>query len=243
MHDIVILAAGPADAETLAQTGAKTRSALPWRDGTLLDHVYSVCKPFADPIVVGGPNRPDWRQTPGGNSFIESMEIGASLVTQSKFLLVTADLPFLKQDSISAFLANCDLDAGWNWPIIPMEDCRRDHPGLPRTSLKLREGEFTGGNLCLIDIQAFQEAKSIIQAAYDARKSPVKLGQIAGLRTLILILGTKLVPYLIPTSAVESAVGSFLKSRVQAVVTHASDIGTDIDTFSQYQAIIRGLDS
>ncbi|MBS1711242.1 MAG: nucleotidyltransferase family protein [Armatimonadetes bacterium] len=243
MHDIVILAAGQSDAETAAQTGAATRSALPWKGATLADHVHSVCREFADPIVVGGPSRTEWRQTHGGGSFVESIEIGAGLVTTKKFLLVTADLPYLKAESIRNFLADCNDDAGWNWPIIPMEDCRRDHPGLHRTSLKLREGEFTGGNICLIDIQAFQEAKPVIQAAYNARKSPLQLGQIAGLRTLLLIAATKLFPYMVPVSAVESAVGAFLRSGVQAVVTHASDIGTDIDTFAQYQAIIRGSES
>jgi hypothetical protein len=243
MHDIVILAGGKADTETQEKLGVISTSELPWRGSTFLDHVHSVASEFTDPIVIGGPERPNFRQAPGGKSFVESLQTGASLVKSSHFLLITADLPFLKADSIRQFLSNTDPDAGWNYPIIPLELCKKEFPELPRTSLKLREGLFTGGNICLIEISAFQAALPIIQKSYDARKSPIKLGQIAGIKTLALILATKLIPHVTPIPALEKTVGKFLKSPAKAVITHAADIGTDIDSYSQYQAIIRGSES
>lgn len=243
MHDIVILANGKADSETKQKAGVDFRSELPWNGKTLVDHVYNVAKEFADPIVIGGPIRDGWRQVPGGDSFVESMSIGASLVTKSHFLLITADLPFLKAESIQAFLSNADPEAGWNYPIIPIEECRRDHPDLPRTTMRLREGEFTGGNIALIEQHAFQTARPFIQKAYDARKSPLKLGQIAGFRTLALIAATKLLPKATTLPALEKTIGAFLKARAKAIIVRASDIGTDIDDYSQYQAILRGSDS
>ena len=243
MHDIVILAGGKADPETREKAGVNFRSELPWQGSTLVDHVYNVAREFAEPIVVGGPQREGWRQAPGGDSFVESMSIGASLVTDSHFLLITADLPFLKAESLHAFLSNCDPEAGWNYPIIPIEECRRDHPNLPRTTMRLREGEFTGGNIALIEQHAFQTARPFIQKAYDARKSPIKLGQIAGIKTLALIAATKLLPKVTTLPALERTIGAFLKSPAKAVITHASDIGTDIDDYAQYQAILRGSES
>jgi hypothetical protein len=243
MHDIVILAGGKADPETKEKAGVNFRSELPWQGTTLVDHVYSVAREFGEPLVVGGPHRDGWRQATGGDSFVESFTIGASLVTTPSFLLITADLPFLTAESIQYFVSNSDPDAGWNYPIIPLEICKQEFPDLKRTTMKVREGEFTGGNLCLIDQQAFQIARPIIQKAYDARKSPIQLGRIAGFQTLALIAATKVLPKFTTLPALQRAVGGFLKSPTNAVITPFAGIGTDIDSYEQYQAIMRGSDS
>jgi hypothetical protein len=176
-------------------------------------------------------------------SFVESLNAGAALVTTSHFLLVTADLPFLKAESIRAFLSNCDPEAGWNYPIIPLHLCQQQFPNLPRTSLKLREGQFTGGNIALIELEAFKIAQPYIQNVYNHRKSPIKLGQIAGIQTLSLIIAARLLPRVTSIKALERTVSRFLRSSAKAIITPCADIGTDIDNLEQYLALSRGTDS
>jgi len=206
----------------------------------MVDRVYEVAQAFGEPLVIGGPERKQWRQAPGGESFVESLSIANSLAQSSQYLVIFADLPFLKVESVRAFLSNCDPEAGFNYPIIPVDLCLKEYPQLPRTSLKLREGHFTGGNICLIERTACQSALPIVERAYAARKSPIQLGRIAGLSTLLRMIGAKTIPKAITIRGLETSVGRFLKVPVKGVITYAADIGTDIDSWEQYQAITRG---
>lgn len=206
----------------------------------MVDRVYEVVKTFGEPLVIGGPERPQWRQAPGGATFVESLSIANSLAVSQQYLAVFADLPFLKEESVRRFLSNCDPEAGFNYPIIPVDLCIKEYPQLPRTSLKLREGHFTGGNICLIERSACQQAIPIVERAYAARKSPIQLGRIAGISTLLRMIGAKTIPKAVTIRGLEKSVGKFLKVPVKGIICDAPDIGTDIDSWEQYQAITRG---
>ncbi|QYK54661.1 MAG: nucleotidyltransferase family protein [Fimbriimonadaceae bacterium] len=239
-HDIIILAGGKLKERDQEASGCTFRSELPIDGTPMVDRVYDVAKTFGEPLVIGGPNRESWRQAPGGDSFVESLSIANSLAQSAQYLVIFADLPFLKAESIHAFLSNCDPEAGFNYPVIPVELCMKEYPQLPRTSLKLREGHFTGGNICLIERTACQSALPIVERAYAARKSPIQLGKIAGFSTLIRMVGAKTIPKAVTIRGLEKSVGKFLKVPVKGVITYAADIGTDIDSYEQYQAITRG---
>lgn len=240
MHDLIILANGKCTPEMEQASGFRYRCELPVEGQAMLDRVIEAVRPFGEPMLVGGPERPGFRQVVGGESFVDSLRIANTLASTPRYLLLFADLPFLKTESVRRFLSDCEPEASVNYPIVPVELCLREYPTLPRTTLKLREGHFTGGNLALIDPQACQQAMPIVQQAYAARKNPLALGRIAGLGTLARIAGTKAFPRAISIRGLESSVGKFLRMPVKAVIVHAADIGTDIDSWAQYQAIVGG---
>ncbi len=238
MHDLIILANALCTPEMAEASGLRFRCELPINGKAMLDRVIEAVQPFGDPILVGGPERPGIRQVAGGETFVDSLRIANTLASTPRYLLLFADLPDLKTESVRRFLSDCDPEAGVNYPIVPVELCLKEYPTLPRTTLKLREGHFTGGNLALIDPQACQKAMPIVQRAYAARKNPLALGRIAGLGTLARIAGTKAFPNAISIRGLESSISKFLKMPVKAVIVHAADIGTDIDSWAQYQAIV-----
>lgn len=244
MDDVVILAGGRCSAEMRALTGCEFRADIPLLNGeTCLDRTRRVLSRFGEPLVIGGRVGSAPRQAPGGDSFVESFATANSLVRGRRYLLVTVDLPLLTESAVNDFVARCDPEIALSYPIVPAAECEAQLPGMKRTTLKLREGHFTGGNLAMIDAPAVKEATAILQRAYSARKSPVALAGIVGVDTLFRVLLSKVLPMTLSVSYLEQRVGKMLRIPVKAVVTHAAEIGADLDSADQYQVFLRALEN
>lgn len=244
MDDIVILAGGKADPSLQELTGVTHRADVPFHGLTLLERTVAAVAPLAGrTIVVGGSEAtvvPEGSiRVEGGQNFIDSLGRALEKVTSNRFLLCTVDLPFLTTESLNAFLSACEGEYGLFYPIVSAEACRNAFPTVSRTTLKLREGEFTGGNIALIHTDEMRRGLTTMQKAYDARKSPLKLAQIVGFDTLGRVALGKLVPASLTIATVEAKVGRFLGFPVKAVVTQDAAIGTDVDDAAQYQALLQ----
>jgi len=240
---VVILAGGRCSEEMKALTECDFRADIPLLNGeTCLDRTRRVLSKFGEPLVIGGREGCAPRQAPGGESFVESFAAANALVRGRRYLLVTVDLPLLTESAVSDFVSRCDPDIALSYPIVPAAECEAQLPGMKRTTLKLREGHFTGGNIAMIDAPAVQEATAILQRAYAARKSPVALAGIVGLDTLFRVLLSKLVPMTLSVAYLEKRVGKMLTIPVRAVVTHSAEIGADLDSADQYQVFLRALE-
>ena len=80
-----------------------------------------------------------------------------------------------------ARLVTLSIDTGK--PVGGRDEPQRD-ASLVRTALRLRDGEFTGGNLVLVRPRFLLTQNARIAAAYAARKSPVQLARLLGIGTL-----------------------------------------------------------
>lgn len=236
--DIVILAGGKCDLLTQEKTGVVHRADLPFLGKKMVEIVLEAVQDFGEPIIVGGSVGPAARQVPAGESFIASLANGLSAVTSEKLLLVTADLPCLTPQAIRTYLDNCDFGAALNYPIIRTEICEQMFPGMKRTSLKLKEGEFTGGNIALMDTNMIKSALPIMEKAYAYRKSPLKLASLLGFGTVCKVALSKLVPGTLKLQRLEQIMTNFLQVPVRAIETPAAEIGADIDNYSQYEALL-----
>jgi hypothetical protein len=237
--DVVILAGGRCEPELAALTGAEFRADVPFQGRTCLEIVLSAASGFGDPLVVGGRPGLHPRQTPGGAHFVESVRLGLERVRTDTFLLVTVDLPCLKADSLGRFIELCDPAVGLNYPIVPAEVCQREFPGLKRTTLRLREGTFTGGNVALLNRDLMRRALPVLEAAYAARKSPLRLARMAGPSVLGQVVLGRLFPASLRLKRLEQAVGKFLGVEVRAVVGQDADIATDVDSAAQMRVLLR----
>lgn len=236
--DVVVLAGGKCPPDLAAAAGVEDRAMLPIEGEPILERVLRAVEHLAAPVVIGGPPSESPRWKPGGKSFLESLAAGMELVDGDRFLVVTGDLPCLTREAVDDFIARCDPSATLNYPIVPIEAAEARFPGMKRTTLALREGRFTGGNLALATTHGMRRAMPTLRAAYEARKSPLRLAAMVGYGTLARVALARLVPASLPISALERAVGRFLGAPVSAVRTEYAEIGADVDNAAQYVAFL-----
>jgi len=236
--DIVILAGGRCEPGLAELTKVSYRAEVPSNGRLMAEIVLDAVKPLGNPILVGGPVDLHTRHVEGGAHFIDSVARGLEVVTSDTFLLATVDLPCLTTEAAEDFVKRCDPEAALNYPIIQNEVCEKAFPGMKRTTLKLREGTFTGGNLGLMRTDLMRKALPILEKGYENRKKVFKLAQIIGFGTLGRVLFGQLVPATLPLATLERKVGKFLGVRVKAVVSPYAEIGADIDNAAQYNSLI-----
>ncbi len=236
--DVVILAGGKSDDDLRAASGAEFRADVPYLGRPMVEIVASSMAYLGQPLIVGARQGTYPRQIEGGQNFIESIVTALAEIVDSTFLLATVDLPFLTQGAVEGFLERCDPAADLNYPIIPLEICTREHPLLKRTSLKLKEGVFTGGNLSLVKTEAMRRGLPILKEAYARRKKPLHLANMVGLTTLGRVAVGQFLPSTLPIQTLEQQVGAFLQMSVRGIITPFASIGTDIDSADQYLSII-----
>jgi len=235
--DVLLLAGGRCSPELFEHTGIEWRAELPIWGSTIVDRVIRVLQPFGQVYLVGHVHREQVTTIPGGESFIESLRRGMEQIQTEEFLLATADIPLLTAESVQDFLSRCDRRAALNYPIVRAECFSDALSQVHRTTLKLREGRFTGGNIALVQTKLMQAALPTMERAYAARKKPLKLAGIVGWGTLFRVALGQISPRVLSKASLESAVSRFLGAPVHAVISDHQGIGMDIDNFEQYRVI------
>lgn len=237
--EVVVLAGGRCPPDLREATGIELRALLPVRGRPMVEWVIDAVAHLGEVIVVGGPPGLSPRQFEGGATFMESLARGLAAVTSDRFLLVTGDLPFLTAAAVDDFLSRCDSSAMLNFPVIDVRDSEREFPGMKRTSIRTREGRFTGGNIALLDTEQMRAALPVMERAYANRKKPLRLAAMVGFGTLMAVAIGQIVPRLLPLARLEKAVGRCLGREVRAVISPFPAIGADIDNLEQYRSIGR----
>jgi molybdopterin-guanine dinucleotide biosynthesis protein A len=111
-HDAVVLAGGGA-----ARLGGADKPALTVGARSLLDRVLSACAAASTTVVVG-PRRPThrpvvWvREEPHGGGPLAALDAGVRHIAQETVLVLSADLPFLRAQTVRTLLAAADDAAG-----------------------------------------------------------------------------------------------------------------------------------
>lgn len=238
MDDIVILAGGECPADLATVAGVPRRADIPYNDSTFLQIAIDAVTHLGHPLIVGGNPDLHPRTAPGGATFVESLENALDNTKADRFLLVFADLPFLTQTAVTRFIQLSDPQADVNYPIIPADLCKKAFPSLPRTTVTIKEGQFTGGNLALLNTASVRKSLPLLKQLYEARKSPFKIASLLGLKTLFLLVKAKFAPHTVEKAAFEKALSQVLELKVKGVVTPEPGIGTDIDNAEQYRTLL-----
>lgn len=234
--DIVILAGGKCDPEMKAASGVDHRAEIKVCGQRLVDIVLEAVRPLGEPILVGGPPIQNTLQVPAGDNFCDSLANGLGAASSDNILIVTVDLPCLTSDGLRKFLVDCNPNAGFNFPIIAKAACDAAFPGMKRTTLKLREGEFTGGNVALVHRATLNRALPILKRAYELRKKPLRLAGLVGYTTLIKVILGQIFPKSLPLTTLEAGVGRFLGTKVHAVQSESAELGADLDRSEHLRA-------
>ena len=225
-----------------ASGGITNRALIPLGGRPMLDYVVEAAREglslhgAGGRILVAGevPLPSGCVAVDGGESMIDTLLNGASALTpnEMRLLIVTADIPFVTGAALADFLERAEAvsPAAFVWPIVEASRCKAQFPGMRRTTLRLREGEFTGGNIALLDPAFLRERETLLRDAYARRKSVVGLARLLGPEVLFRLAVSRVAPGLLPIAFLEAAVGRVLGSvTVRAVVTPFAEIGTDVD--------------
>ncbi len=246
----VVLAGGEAKPELEAVIGTKNRAMAIVLGKPLLRHVVDAlleAHPHSPISVVGNqPQSPDYQVLKDCGGFVPNVLSGVNAHTDAKLVLIaTADLPFLKGDSVRAItlLAQkvaTDTGAEAIFPIVPVASCYREYPGIKRTSVKLKEGEFTGGNLMFVVPKSLLQQEKRLGDLYEARKSPLKLAGMLGYCVLARLILSRLSVLSPPTlPMLEEIFSRVIGVRAKAIVCDFPDIATDLDRPSDFLATKR----
>jgi GTP:adenosylcobinamide-phosphate guanylyltransferase len=236
----IVLAGGTAKPEFTAATGVNNRALVELAPGkTMLSFVLGAlhgASSVGDIIIVGDMSpQPNTTLVAPGETLIDNIQRGitaSGAANADMLLLVSSDIPFIKPSEVDSYIADSiATGADFCYPIIPMADYRRRFAQMKRTTLKLREGEFTGGNIMLVRAGVILQNPDSIHKAYAARKSPLALGKMLGWGLLTRILVSQIAaPNLLAIPLLENAIGRLLGGvTARAVITTSASIGTDID--------------
>lgn len=187
-------------------------------------------------VLIAGdvPLPPGCEAVNGGESLVETLMNGVKVLRpeETRLLIATADAPFLTGQAVADFLTRSEAvqPTPFAYPIIEAERCLVAYPGMKRTTLRIAEGKFTGGNLALLDPAFLRGSEQIISEAYNQRKSIPGLARLLGGEVIARLVFSRLVPSLLGISHLESAVGKLLRSaNPRAIISPFPEIGADVD--------------
>lgn len=244
----IVLAGGKASQELQNATGQTNRALVVVNGKTLLAHVVEALRaadPDAPITVVGDvPESADYTRLPDAGDFVSNVNVGVAAYPDAAYVLFsTSDLPFLTGETVADFARGAvaraeETGAGMIYPVVPVASCYARFPGVHRTSLRLREGEFTGGNLMLVRPAFLLSQKQRLAEAFAARKRPFRLAMMLGpANVLRLALSQKLAPGLLSIPFLEKRVSKLVGAPARALICDRPEIATDLDRVSDFEAV------
>ncbi|MDR3709086.1 MAG: nucleotidyltransferase family protein [Capsulimonadaceae bacterium] len=237
----IVLAGGKNSDEMRQATGVSNRALVELApDRTMLDFVMGAlrqAKSIAEIYVVGDvPATPETTPVAPGSSMLDNILLGiaaAKPMPGQPVLVVTSDIPFITSAAVDDFVVRANAaPVDFGYPIIPMDAYNREFAGMKRTTLKLREGRFTGGNMVLLSPDRLVKNKDLVMKAYAARKDVLALGRMLGWGLLVrIVLSQVAFPGLLTIAQLETGIGRLMGagSVARAVITEFASIGTDVD--------------
>ncbi len=213
--------------------GVSERALIEIEGRTLLNCVLDSLRettPITRIICVATPDAlaslgPDIVGLPAGDKMTGNLFLGAREAKSERILVVTADAPLVTGRTWMQFLDGAAvnlLDAAY--PIVRKEACEAQFPGGKRTYATLAEGTFTGGNAFLLPKNRLEELEGIIDKAFAARKNPLALARMLGMRFIFRALTKKLT-----LNEVELKISGFLGCHGGAVIIPDASIAFDVD--------------
>lgn len=240
----VVLAGGESKPEWVAATGLPHRALLQVEGETMLArvvHALQASGVVGQVIVVGNLTAPEGCRTlPDAGDFVENvLQAATSVADEQHLLYATADIPLLTPQAVADFVTR-SLQSGAEmcYPIIPLELCHQKFPNMPRTSLSLREGTFTGGNLLLVRAGVVRRQADLLRRAFAARKSVWAMAKILGAGIIVRAALAKLLsPHLLSIEHIKRRVQQLMNATAQEIVTGYAEIGVDIDKVEHLQKL------
>lgn len=239
----IVLGGGNGSDAVAAQFGVPVKALALIAGQPMAAHVLRALRSGGvERIVYVGPVTPvleeltDVQVTARG-TMLENLQAGlAAIGDAGRVLVATADIPLLTGEAVRDVLSR-DPGTGLVYPVINMLDSEAMFPGGKRTSAKLKEGRFTGGNLFLLEPRLVSAFLPRLEFVLDNRKNVIRLAAMFGLGTLVkLALGT------LSVAELEGNVSRILGVPAKALVTKYAEIGFDVDKLDDIALVLERLE-
>lgn len=192
-------------------------------------------------IVVGETNTlallPQWAPNAVGVAAKDTLSAnvlaGIDAAESPLVLLATCDIPLVTSQTWKDFLehvSNRQLEAAY--PIVRSETMDSAFPGGKRTYATLTDGRFTGGNAFVLPRTCRPALQKVLETAYNARKNPLKLAALLGVKFIIKATVRRL-----SIADAEQKISKILYCRAGAVEMQDAAIAFDVDKAGDYQLV------
>ncbi|WP_408955234.1 nucleotidyltransferase family protein [Natroniella sp. ANB-PHB2] len=159
------------------------------------------------------------------NTLLENIKLGLRQTDKPYSLVLTSDIPLITVEAIESFLAQCEADkAAFYYPIIPQESSQLFSFDNTRTYFKLVEGNFTGGNIFLLNGPIILRLEKLLARILTWRKKPWKLAYLLGFKFIVKLLTGRL-----SIDLIEEEVANLTGYQGKAVIVDYPELGFDID--------------
>ncbi len=162
----------------------------------------------------------------GTDSIVDNIILALDCFPGDKEVLIsTSDIPMITVEAIEDFIMQAKQKrADLCYSVVDKQVNDERFPGIRRTYARLREGQFTGGNIFLFNPAATDRCKTFIEKMLEYRKSPAKMAKVLGVGFLI-----KLVLGMLTIKAVQDKCEKLLGIKGAVVISRYPELGNDID--------------
>lgn len=144
---------------------------------------------------------------------------------EKNVIVATCDIPLITSDSINYFIDKAlNLKVDLCYPIIEKSAYMAKYPDARRTYVILKDGEFTGGNLMMINPHKIKAVENQIRFLIDNRKNPLKMARALGVLITLQLLLKRLT-----IKKIETYVQKKFNMRARALIIPYPEVGSDID--------------
>ena len=159
------------------------------------------------------------------DNLADNVILGIKRYEGKKVLISTSDIPMITEEAIRDFVSKGQsMEADLCYSIISKKRMQEKYPENQRTYVKLKDGQFTGGNLFLVDSLKVNSYLDIGKKMLLYRKKPWRMVKLLGMPFLVkLILGR------LSIMDVEKRVASMMGIRGKAVTCDYPEVGNDVD--------------
>jgi GTP:adenosylcobinamide-phosphate guanylyltransferase len=164
-------------------------------------------------------------------TLVDNVLAGAGALQSEHILLCTCDIPLTTSETWREFLQRVEqnsLEAAY--PIVRREVVEQQFPEGKRTYATFTDGTFTGGNAFVLPRARLENLRAVIDAAYSARKNPMAIARILGIRFVVKALLKKL-----SVHDLERKMSQVLGCRAGAVEMSDASIAFDIDKAADFE--------
>ncbi|MBI3945668.1 MAG: nucleotidyltransferase family protein [Armatimonadetes bacterium] len=234
----MVLAGGKAGDALAEGAGVAYKALVPLRGRPMLAYVLDALAETrrVSRVLLVGPEEvaavaPGIERVPDAGSFLGNLAAGVAACGDAPYCLVlTCDVPAVTGPILDEFVALAtERGVDLAYPIVELRRCQERFPGMGRTSLRIREGLFTGGNAVLMRPAFLARNAGVIEAAFAVRKHPLQLGGMIGWGVVARILLARRIPGVLPLRLLEERIGRIVGGRVAGIIVPHPEIGADID--------------
>lgn len=249
MLDALVLAGSRNDGPLKQCSPAQYEAMIAIGRKTMVEYVIDALRGSnrIDRIAVVGPteepgfcHRNDVTVVPAEGGLMENVARGVdSLPGAHRVLLATCDIPLITPRAIEDFLDRCgNMSAEIYYPVVSREVVERSYLCTRRTYIPFKEGDFTGGNLFLINPGSVKHCMNKGQRLINARKSPFLLSKMIGFPFLF-----KYVLHMVSLEEAARKASALLGIKGAVVITTYPEVGIDVDKPSDLELVNKVLET